>query len=267
MRIRAVVFDLDDTLLVEVASAEEAFRATCGLAREKYGLDPEAFHETLRREARSLWHASPERATIERISISHWEGLWARYEGDDSDMVRLREWAVTYRQASWERALRAYAIHDPGFAVSLSDEFGRQRRQRHRLFDDSLPTLNRLKRRFRLGLITNGLSCLQREKIRGVHLGPFFDAVLIAGDVGAAKPDPRIFHALLERLQVRPDQAIMVGNSVQGDIGGAQAVGMGAVLIHRGRVHAPDDSIIPDLTIDNLERLLEYPGLSGAFDE
>ncbi len=257
MTINTIIFDLDDTLLVEVASAEAAFLTTCELVRTKYGLDPATFHRTLRQEAKALWYASPERAIIERISVSHWEGLWARFEGDEPAITRLRDWAVTYRQSSWERALAAYDIQDTPFASQLSLEFRRQREQRHVLFDDTLPILNALHGKFKLGLITNGLSCLQHEKIAGSGLAPFFDAMVVAGDIGIAKPDPRVFRALLKQLDVTPDQAVMVGNSVTGDIGGAQGVGMKAILIHRGEIHGADDSITPDWMITELTQLLE----------
>lgn len=258
MTINAVIFDLDDTLLVEVASAEAAFLATCHLARDKYGLNPEQFHSTLRKEAKALWYASPERAIIERLSVSHWEGLWARFEGNDPEITRLREWAVYYRQTSWERALAAFDIQDAPFAAQLSEEFRRQREQRHVLFGDALPILNALHGKVKLGLITNGLSCLQHEKIDGSGLAPFFDAMVVAGDIGLAKPDPRIFHALLDQLQTQPDQALMIGNSVTSDIGGAQAVGLKAILIHRGEIHGADETIQPDLVIDNLMALMDY---------
>lgn len=258
MTINTVIFDLDDTLLVEVTSAEAAFLSTCEWVQHKYGLEPDEFHTTLRQRARTLWYASPERELIERISVSHWEGLWARFLGDEPDMTRLREWAVYYRQASWEQALQAFGIDDPEFASQLSLEFRKQREQRHVLFDDTLPILHALHGRFKLGLITNGLSCLQHEKIDGSGLASFFDTMIVAGDIGLAKPDPSVFYTTLERLHATPDQAVMVGNSVSGDIGGAQAVGMKAVLIHRGEVHAPDNTITPDLTIDNLMRLLDY---------
>lgn len=255
---QAVIFDLDDTLLVEVASAEAAFLATCELARAKYGLDPEEFHRTLRKEAKTMWYASPERPTIERISVSHWEALWARFEGDDPDMTRLREWAVYYRQKSWELALGVYGIEDAPFATQLSLEFRRQREQRHVLFDDTLPILNALHGRVKLGLMTNGLSCLQHEKIDGSRLAPYFDAMVVAGDIGVAKPDPKVFHALLDQLRVAPEDTVMVGNSVSGDIGGAQAVGMEAILVHRGEIHGADDSIVPDLIIEDLMAVMDY---------
>ena len=256
--INTIIFDLDDTLLVEVASAEAAFLATCELARDRYGLDPAEFHTTLRREAKTLWYASPERAIIERLSVSHWEGLWARFEGDAQDMARLREWAVYYRQSSWERALAEFGLEDAPLAAQLSLEFRRQREQRHVLFDDTLPILRALAGRVKLGLVTNGLSCLQHEKIAGSGLAPFFDAMVVAGDIGIAKPNPKVFHTLLERLHVTADQAVMVGNSVTSDIGGAQGVGMKAILIHRGEIHGPDDTITPDLVIEDLMSVREY---------
>ena len=126
------------------------------------------------------------------------------------------------------------------------------------LFDDTLPILQALHGRFKLGLITNGLSCLQHEKIKGSGLAPFFDAMVVAGDIGVAKPDPSVFQVLLDQLQVTPDEAIMVGTSVTGDIGGAQGVGMKAVLIHRGEIHGNNDSITPDLVIENLMSVMDY---------
>ena len=260
-QLKAVLFDLDDTLLVEVASADAAFLATCALAEEKHGIDPEVLHRHLRREARALWYASPEREIIERISISHWEGLWARYEGEDAAMARLRHWAKTYRQVAWQHALQAVGVEDPDFAGRLSGEFRRQRETRHVLFDDSAPLLEQLKGRVKLGLITNGLSCLQREKISGSGLARYFDAIVIAGDVGLAKPHPRIFHTILDALQVAPEETCMVGNSVKGDIGGAQSVGLRAILIDRGDIHGPDDSIKPDGVISHLGQLPYALGL------
>jgi putative hydrolase of the HAD superfamily len=253
--LKAILFDLDDTLLVEVASADAAFLATCTLAQEKYGVDPEVFHERLRKEARTLWYASPERDIIERISISHWEALWARFEGDDAAMTRLRHWAKPYRQRAWELGLQAVGVEDSEFATHLALEFRRQRETRHVLFDGVIPLLEQFKGRKKLGLITNGLSCLQREKIAGSGLAEYFDTIVVAGDVGQAKPHPLAFESALDTLQVSPAEACMVGNSVTGDIAGAQALGIRAILIDRGDIHAPDDSIEPDGVIGHLEQL------------
>jgi len=259
MTYKAVIFDLDDTILVEVASAEAAFIDTCSLARDKYGLNPHEFHRVLRQKAKKLWYdGSPAREYCVRVSVSHWEGLWARYEGKDPELKILRDWAPTYREQAWSQALEAFSIDDPQFAVQLGETFPKYRRQRHQVYTEVEAVLQSLAKTHKLGLITNGLPCLQREKIAGSGLGHYFDATVISGDVGKAKPDPTIFQVLLEKLDTRPDQALMVGNSVAGDIGGAQRMGMKAILIDRGDIHGSDDSITPDGIIESLTELSEY---------
>jgi HAD superfamily hydrolase (TIGR01509 family) len=58
-----------------------------------------------------------------------------------------------------------------------------------------------------------------------------FQVVIDSWVVGVTKPDPRIFHAALERLHVRPDEALMVGDSIKADVEGARAAGVRAALV------------------------------------
>jgi len=257
----AIVFDLDDTLLVEVAAAEAAFLETARLAADRYGIDAQALAMAVREQARPLWYASPAREYCLRIGVSSWEGLWARYEGDDPDLKVLRDWAPTYRLGAWSAALDQLQIQDSALALALAEEFPTRRRQHHHLYSDVLPVLRSLHRRFRLGIVTNGLSCLQREKIQGVGIAPLFDTIAVSGDLGIGKPHPAIFHAVLDPLGVRPHQALMVGNGLKTDIVGAQATGMRAVLIDRGDPHGKDETIIPDAVIHDLGEVMGYLGL------
>jgi putative hydrolase of the HAD superfamily len=89
-------------------------------------------------------------------------------------------------------------------------------------------------------------------------LTPWLDAVLSSAAVGAAKPEPEIFHAALERVGVRPEEAIHVGDSLAEDVEGARAAGLRAVLLDRRRAGAPPG--VP--TVASLRDLL--PGAAGA---
>ena len=73
MAIRSILFDLDDTLVIEGASADAAFLATCARAHEKYGIDPEALHQTVRHHAGELWRASPTITYCRAIGVSSWK--------------------------------------------------------------------------------------------------------------------------------------------------------------------------------------------------
>jgi putative hydrolase of the HAD superfamily len=256
--IEAIVFDMDDTLVVDMAAADAAFLETARLAADRYGIDAQAMVKAVREQARPIWHASPAREYVVKVGPSSWEGLWAKFEADDPNVKILHDWAPTYRLSAWSAALAQFNIHDPAFAQTLADEFPVQRRRQHRLFPDALAVLDALRGTFKLGLVTNGLSCLQREKLNGVGIAPYFEAIAISGDLGIGKPHPAIFHAVLDPLGVSPDQTLMVGNSVKGDIGGARATGMRAILIDRGDPHGQDDTIEPDAVIHELAELLDY---------
>jgi putative hydrolase of the HAD superfamily len=249
---------MDDTLVVDMAAADAAFLETAALATDRCGIDAHALVEAIREQARPIWHASPAREYCVRIGPSSWEGLWAKFEADDPNVRILHDWAPTYRLSAWSAALAQFDVRDPALAQTLADDFPIRRRRHHKLFPDAIPVLDSLRGRFKLGLITNGLSCLQREKLAAVGIAPYFRAIAISGDLGIGKPNAAIFHAVLDPLGIRPDQALMVGNGIRGDIAGAQAVGMTAVLIDRGDSHSRDDTIQPDAVIHELAELLDY---------
>ena len=248
------MFDLDDTLVVEEASAEAAFLATCERARERHGINPQALHRTLRQRARELWHVSPARPYCVAVGISSWEGLWARYTGDDPSLRALREWAPAYRSESWARALADHGVRDPAFAEELAATFPAERRKRHVVYLDVEPALQELRKTHRLALVTNGAPDLQREKLHGAGLAGYFETIVVSGDLGFGKPDARIFQLALSRLGMLPGKTVMVGDSLKRDVAGAQQVGIRGVWINRnGR--EPDGGIIPDVQIETLGQL------------
>jgi putative hydrolase of the HAD superfamily len=249
---KALIFDLDDTLVVEKAAAATAFLATCELAAERYDLDPQALHTTVRETCRKLWHHHcPARGYAIEIGISSWEALWSRFEGDNENLAALRAWASDYRRDSWHHALQAHGVEDIDLAHELAEAYPAHRRQHHIVYDDVHSALLAFRRTYRLALLTNGASDLQREKIAGTGIGGYFEEILVAGDIGVAKPHPRIFETLLARLGVEPSEAAMLGDSQSRDIQGAQAVGMKAIWVNRtGTLRR--ESIIPDLEVTTL---------------
>ena len=228
---KAILFDLDDTLVAQDASDEAAFRAACDVAHRRRGIDPRALYEATRHVARKLWRAAPSFQYTDRIGISYTEGLWARFTDDGPDLLALRTWAPTYRREAWSRALLEQGVDDAPLAEELGARFGEERRKRHVVFPDVEPALRGLRADYRLALVTNGAPDLQREKLRGSGLSGYFDAVIVSGEAGVGKPNPRIFALALERLGVRPDEAVMVGDNPARDIVGAQRAGVRAVLI------------------------------------
>lgn len=256
MTIRNILFDLDDTLVIEMASAEAAFLATCERAREQHGIDPEALHQAVRYHARELWRSSDTITYCRAIGISSWEGLWARFLGDDPNLRSLRTWAPTYRREAWARALADYGVTDLAFAKQLAAIFLGERRTRHVVFSDVKTNLTNLREIYQLALVTNGAPDLQREKIQGAKLAQYFDAILISGEVGIGKPDTRIFTMALEALTASPSETVMIGDSLTRDILGAQQAGLKGIWMNRSGSDSTNQ-ITPDAHITSLSQLHE----------
>ena len=90
----------------------------------------------------------------------------------------------------------------------------------------------------RLAVVSNWDVSLH-DVLERTALRPLVDAVVISAELGAAKPDPAIFRAALERLGAGASEAIHVGDSVEHDVAGARAAGLEAVLVARNGAPAP----------------------------
>jgi putative hydrolase of the HAD superfamily len=255
---RALLIDLDETLVVEEQAIVAAFDATAG-AVAHLGIDTAVLALAARAAARELWWAFGEHPYCQRIGISSWEGLWCRFDSDHDSARALRTWAPTYRAQAWARALQAQGVDDDALAAELGERFARERRARHATYPDAEPALRDLKRsRYRLAVVTNGSPCLQREKLAASGLAHFFDAVVVSGDVDTAKPDRAVFDHALALLDVNPADAAMVGDSLEKDIEGALAADLGgAILLDRSGAGASYGNAIATLAElpDRLDRL------------
>lgn len=138
----------------------------------------------------------------------------------------------------------------------LEDRRQTQMCSRWRLFADALPCLDWMRAAgLKLAAVTNASGPAQRDKLACLGLTRFFDAVVIAGEVGVAKPAPEIFHAACRQLHVQPGNTVHIGDRLDLDAIGARDAGLHAVWLNRDdhpreeRDDAPDDvQVIADLT-------------------
>ena len=235
MRHDAVILDLDETLIPEYVVVDAAFKEACQPAVDKHGLDAGALAECLRGHARRLWQASPMNPWCQQIGISSWEGLSGDLGGDHPELAALREWVDTsgLRATAWIRALAELGADDPSLAEELSEHLTAVRPRHHAIYPDTRDVLTGLQAEFRLAMITNGPPRVQWNKITSLELEPYFETVIVSGEVGVGKPDPRIFGLVLDRLGVDAQRTAMVGDSLQRDIAGARGAGLTAIWINR----------------------------------
>lgn len=253
---RAVIFDLDDTLIVEEAVARSSLRHVAGMLA---GHDPDRVVEVVLTSARRLWRAGPCRQICHELGIASWEGLWATFEGGHPVLDDLRDWARTYRPEAWRTALAELGVADGDGALgaAMADAYIERQRRGHPLIEGAADVVRTLAITGRVGLLTNGPSDIQRLKFEGTGLADCFDAVVISGEVGVGKPDRAVFALALERLGTTPPTTVMVGDSWERDVVGARGGGMAAVWVAGGR---PPPEPLPDVTVvDSVGELAGHP--------
>jgi putative hydrolase of the HAD superfamily len=188
----------------------------------------------------TLWAISP---AIERAEVALRDFLASRaprsaaFFTQADDVHQLRKHLVRGRPellvdlGAFRRTLIGSILSHCEEDISLVEpafEVFYQQRNQVDHYPDTLDALRRLSAKYRLMALTNGNADIHR-----VGIAHFFEASLGAADLGVAKPDPRIFHAALERLELAPAQVLHVGDDPQLDVEGAVKAGLPAVWMNR----------------------------------
>ncbi len=121
-------------------------------------------------------------------------------------------------------------------------------------FPETMDVLKKLKEKYQLVLISNTAPFQIEPSMEKFNLGPFFTKVVLSCDVGKLKTDPTLFKDILKELKLKPDEVVMIGDSIETDMKGAEAAGIHGILVdRRGRREYPDK--ITDLSYleDKLE--------------
>jgi putative hydrolase of the HAD superfamily len=200
---RAILFDLDDTLIRAYAQPEDAWRRLLIQFAERF--DAHAVDEVrvvMMEEARALW----------------------------SDSTAAAKWRLDIpgaRRLAVRRGLARLGIHDEALTVRIADAFTEMRRNEYRLYPDAHATVDALRQAgVRLALVTNGASAFQREKIVRFELGHRFDHIQVEGEFGLGKPELAVYRHALERLGVEASDAWMVGDNYEWEVVAPQKLGM-----------------------------------------
>jgi HAD superfamily hydrolase (TIGR01549 family) len=225
--LRALLFDLDDTLLETHHAHQAALSTSCARAAERH---PE-------------W-------TVEAL-VGIFTETYRRLE-DDLEAGRIKfATQLLFRTQTWQETLAACGLPQQ-IGEELALVYLEKRRSLYQLYDDVPENLAALGQEYRLVLVTNGLSDLQREKIAAVKLERWIQNIVVSGEVDSWKPDPGIFHHALGLAGVQPHEAVMIGDSLTRDIVGAAGVGIPTVWMRRYPHLEPMEGIRPDAEVTDL---------------
>lgn len=205
---RAVLLDLDDTILDDTGNVEECWHRACHThCVEKSDIDPDILIQAIDKTRDWFW-SDGERHRVGRLDLAA-----ARRQIVNLSLVEL-------------------GIDDAMLAAKIADTYHLEREGGVRLFPDALDTVRWLREKgCLLGLLTNGNAHAQRSKISRFGLDLFFDLILIEGEVGFGKPDSRIYERALNGLGVESSEAWMVGDNLEWDVLQPQRLGIFGIWI------------------------------------
>ena len=112
----------------------------------------------------------------------------------------------------------------------------------------ALELLRALDGRVRIAVVTNNTVAEQTNKLATFGLAALVDALVTSEEIGAAKPDGRIFAAALRRIDCAPADAVMLGDSWTHDVVGATSAGIRAIWFNRNGAAHPDPDVAPQIT-------------------
>ncbi|NLM97161.1 MAG: HAD-IA family hydrolase [Halanaerobiaceae bacterium] len=193
--IKAVIFDLDDTLYYELDYVKSGFRAVSRYISSKYGVSEEEFYQL-------------------QLDILEMEGLGKVFD------LTLENFSLPLDEV--ERMLAVYRSHIP---------------EGIQLYEDAEYILKKLKRekKYKTGIITDGNSLVQWNKIKALSLIDLVDEIIVTDDFGIdkRKPAPFAYLKLLETFQIQAGEAVYIGDNPLKDFIGARKLGMKTIRVLR----------------------------------
>jgi len=244
MDIRAVAFDVNGTMVRILADDgdERVFRAAAhflthqGIDLHRYELR-ELYFQLMKEQLRSSPEQYPEFDAV---------GIWRSIIED--------------RQTDFTRALPAAKLEQmPLFLAEMARGVSRRRLG---LYPYVLEVLDVLRGRYPLAVVTDAQNAYARSELHKVGLLGYFDPIVVSGDHGFRKPDPRLFQLALDGLGVAAENTLYVGNDMYRDIYGAREVGLSTVMFDSDQGAKTYRDCVPDYTITDFRDLLGILGLT-----
>jgi putative hydrolase of the HAD superfamily len=244
MDIRAIAFDVNGTLVKILADDgdERAFRAAAhfltyqGIDLHRYELR-ELYFQLLKEQLRTSQERYPEFDAV---------GIWRSIIED--------------HQTDFTRALPAAKLEQ--LPLSLAELARGVSRRRLGLYPYVREVLDVLRERYPLAVVTDAQSAYARSELHKVGLLGYFDPIVVSGDHGYRKPDPRLFRLALDGMAVAAENTLYVGNDMYRDIYGAREAGLTTVMFDSDQGEKTYRDCAPDYTITDFRDLPAILGLT-----
>ncbi|WP_125547043.1 HAD family hydrolase [Levilactobacillus lindianensis] len=219
--IKAVVFDVDDTLYDQKAPFEAALAPILGLPSE---VDLNTTFQAYRQQSRQAYA---------HVMNGHWSEQEMAVKRLNTALLAQHLPAVDTQSAlNFEEA----------YSTGLADI---------KLFPGLSMALDSLSQQYQLGILTNGNTQFQLAKVMQLQMHRWIDreAIVTSEEVGLAKPDPQIFTLMNRRLNLRASEVAYVGDCYSMDVRAAKQAGWQSFWFNHRDLEEPDGQWVPDQTV------------------
>jgi putative hydrolase of the HAD superfamily len=228
---KALLLDLDDTILDDSGGLADGWKRACGAATE-HGVDAARLLEEVHRYR--LWY-------------------W-------SDPERHREGRLDLRAASAHivgEALKALGHEKPELAAAIGGRYRDLRDAAIRPLPGAVEALEAFRAAgVKLALLTNGAAAAQRRKIERFDLAKYFDHVHVEGERGFGKPDERVYAGAVAALGVSRGEAWSVGDNLVWEVAVPKRMGFFTVWVNRHDATTREAEERPDRVVRSIAELV-----------
>lgn len=226
LKIEAILFDLDDTL---INSKKAEYNAICGF--------------------KNLY------SEFKKIKNTDFAEVWSKVTMETYEKYHKSE--ISFEELRIGRMIGLFS----NYSINISDEDAKEKFKDYQniyeknwiLFDDAKELLENFKSRYKLVILSNGDGKQQRRKIEYTGLNKYFSNIVISSEVGYAKPAKQIFEIACKKVDVKPANCVMIGDKYKVDIEGSINAGMYGIWVNR-----KDEQSSYKYQVENLCELTKY---------
>jgi YjjG family noncanonical pyrimidine nucleotidase len=228
MKYRCILFDLDHTLWDYDTNSSETLQ-------ELY-----ENHQLLQR-------GIPTFTSFHETFIEINTRLWEQY-----DLGIIGRDAIRFER--FHGILSKLGVEDKDLSLLLSDEYVAHSPKKSRLMPNAIKVLDYLKDRYPMTIVTNGFEEIQYTKLNASGLTPYFNNVVTSARAGHKKPAKEIFEFALKEGGFQPHEAVMIGDNLVTDIGGAHNASVDTVFFNPAKIGHKEK---PHYEIHDLKQLMD----------
>ncbi len=229
-KVKVVLFDLDDTLYDHSYHITSAITAL----RDKHAFLQDYPLEHLTQLSHKLLEEVHSKLLKGEISLQ--------------DARRIR----------WQKFLEEFRQEDNFDPIALGAFYLSSYYKSERVVPGSIELLKTLSHDFSIGIISNNLLAEQMEKMKRLGISEYIDFFAISEEVGAAKPDRKIFDVAIERSKFTAGESVLIGDSWENDIVGSINAGIRPIWFNRSGIASPDPKIAEISSLAPIENVLHH---------